>query len=255
MHKIALWLTAMLTSFSLSLLAQVKQRPVQSSGSTIRTDSQNATAATSTNDLLTETRAMFDKMEATIEVEFAKLKKETQEQIETLKNKTKQVDAQVQSLNRQIKKLEAVLNSIERLMPQFIANRDSIRRTPGGGMLNGDLRRIDDRIDSLMGKRTEAADQLLQLNGQVNLKLQEKTAIQQLTAPQVSKLEAHLLELDKQKAKMIADLRKQRDKTLEEIVNQQEQQSKLQLEELQRQVNTKLQDSIKNIRLRQVRIQ
>ena len=122
-------------------------------------------------------------------------------------------------------------------------------------MLNGDLRRIDDRIDSLIGRRTEAADQLLQLNGQVNLKLQEKTTIQQQTTPQISRLEGHLMELDKQKAKMIADLRKQRDKTLAEMAKQQERHSKVQLEELQRQTNVTIQDSLRSIRSRQLKFQ
>jgi peptidoglycan hydrolase CwlO-like protein len=236
----------------LKLAAQVKARPVGSTPVVAPAKVQGNTPAAATN-VVDDINVMFDNMEAGIEQEYAKLKQDCRANIDELNDKISQMSQQIDQLKKKAAKIEKIANQIEKLLPVFISRKDSIRHTPGGGLLNGELVRQQNSIDSLQQKKIEVHDQLLQVNGQINQKAQEISSLRS----EIKKQEAYLVTLDKQKAQVLAELQKNREKSLAEAAKQKEDQAKIKMElpAIKKAMNTMVQDSLRNIRARTMSVQ
>lgn len=213
MRKLAL-LVAILT-IALQSIAQIRTRQPVAEKPVMRVKTIQGPLADSlyTADVI----AMFDKMEQNIETLFTRLKKETKDEISKLNDMARQISGNVAALNKQLNKLQAELAKLHQLQSKFIAMMDSIKRTPGGGLLNGDRNKMQHRMDSLSTQRISVQDQINDLNGRIAMQAaannEEKKNIQR----QVTQLEQELSELEKQRTVFIAELRKEEQKVLAEL--------------------------------------
>ena len=84
--------------------------------------------------VVSDVTASYDRMEQSIEIEFAKLKKQTKNDIDALDDKIKEMDRQIAALKDQANKIEKVAQKLEDLLPKIMAGIGSdssgMRRTP-----------------------------------------------------------------------------------------------------------------------------
>jgi septal ring factor EnvC (AmiA/AmiB activator) len=79
----------------------------------------------------------YNQMEKSIELQFAKLKKQVKDDIDALESKIKEIDRQIAALKEQARNIQLVAAKMEELLPKLMAGLGSdsggMRRTPPNG--------------------------------------------------------------------------------------------------------------------------
>jgi chromosome segregation ATPase len=214
MQKLAL-LVATMFILSMPVMAQVKIKQVAPDKPILRTRAVPGPQADSF--FAADVAAMFDRLEQNVEVLFAKLKKDVKDEIPKVNDMSKQRQNNVTPLHRQMNKLQTELAKIDQLQAKFAAMMDSIKRTPGGGLLNGDRPRMQNRMDSLSTQRISVQDQINDLNGKIAMQIAVNNDEKKTVQKQVSVLEQELAELEKQRVMYVSEVRQQKQKILVQL--------------------------------------
>lgn len=83
-------------------------------------DTTKKRGATTISSVITEINQMYDNMEKSIELEYAKLVKENKTKTDELNAKIKEMDQQVEKLKAQAKKIEEVSAKMQALMQKMM---------------------------------------------------------------------------------------------------------------------------------------
>lgn len=185
--------------------------------------------------------AMHAQMEASIEQQFAKLKKQVKDDIDALEAKIKEIGRQVAALKEQAKQIEQVAKKMEQVLPNLVAQ---VGRDPGAGrtrtpsandplaarlkaeLASAGLPLTPDEAQEVVNALRKGgsagialATQIIasiaeahtkQIDGQIN----STTATIKARKDQISALEKQLVKLDQDKAKALADAVKMQDARL-----------------------------------------
>jgi chromosome segregation ATPase len=236
-------------------LAQVQKAGIPSGNISTATINRTPATGVMADSVITDIAAMFDQMEQSIEVEFVILKKETNDNIGHLQDKIKQIDLQIENVKRQVQKLDLIAGKIDQVLPRIMQELDSIKRTPAGILFPGQtqIAALQKTIDSLKSEKAAISTKRFNINNQISNLSAQKIAIQQ----QIKELEKELVYLDNQKQVLLAELRKQKEKAIAEAVKQKEQNPQRYqdvFETIQAAFSNMVQDSLRNISQRQMRI-
>lgn len=210
-------------------------------------DTTKVMPAKSYTAMVNDINEAFAALEQSIEVAYAKLKKELKDNIDKIHDKIKELDKQITELEKQAKKLEEMVQRQEH-------QRDSLagRLTAVSWDVSiSEKLLLPERIVNMNIQINQTEQNLEDINKQID-KIKSK---KQQLKDEIKKLEAEIVQLEKNRVKTLQELEKEKQKALRETEKRSHEKNYNNvLVELLNGVSMIYQDSIRSADLRYRRI-